>query len=107
MARIDNAATDVAVMEELGGRLRVLRVASRRLTQHELAFQAGVSADTVRRIEAGEAVRSDLLIRVLRVLGLLDRLDGLVPAEDEPNPLDLLAHRQRAPQRVRKSKDES
>ena len=46
-----------------------------------LADQAGVSKRTVERLESGEvAARLSGLVRVCRVLGLLDRLENLVPA---------------------------
>lgn len=54
-----------------------------------LAEQAGVSKRTVERIEAGATTQISTLIRILRVLELLDRLETLVP-EAGPRPMDLV-----------------
>ena len=91
--------TDRAVVEELGRRLAAQRIESGR-TQAALAQEAGVSRATVEKLESGRTVVLPALIRVLRVLGLLDRLDLLVP-EPAPSPLDLLERRGRPRKRVR------
>lgn len=81
--------TDEAVLRELGGRLASARLASN-LTQAELAEEAGVSKRTVERLESGEvASRLSALVRICRVLGLLDRLDALVPPA-VPGPVEQL-----------------
>lgn len=78
--RISSELTDDAVLEELGRRLAAARL-GRNLTQARLAEEAGVSKRTVERLESGEvASRVSGLVRVCRVLKLLDRLDTLVPA---------------------------
>jgi transcriptional regulator with XRE-family HTH domain len=78
--KISNALTDQAILHELGRRLAAARL-ERNLTQAMLAEQAGVSKRTVERLESGEvAARLSGLVRVVRVLGLLDRLENLVPA---------------------------
>jgi transcriptional regulator with XRE-family HTH domain len=53
----------------------------RGLTQAQLADRAGVSRDTVSRLESGEGgVSLETLLRVLRSLGLLEALsDSLDP----------------------------
>jgi len=79
---------DDAVLEELGKRLERRRL-DLQLTQANLAEQAGVSKRTVERIEAGAAAQTLSLIRILRVLGLLQGLDHLVP-RGGPRPMDLL-----------------
>lgn len=90
-------ATDAAALAELGRRLADRRL-ELDLTQGRLAREAGVSKRTVERLEAGESAQLTSLIRVLRALGLLGRLDGLVP-EREPGPLDLLAGAEREARR--------
>ncbi len=88
--------SDEAILKELGGRLAALRLA-RNLTQAQLAHEAGVSKRTVERLESGEvAARLSGLVRVCRILGLMDRLDALVPLP-APSPVEQLrlAGRQR------------
>ena len=77
--------TDEAILEGLGDRLSRFRL-DRNLTQADLAAEAGVHKNTVFRLEAGGSTQLKNIVRVLRVLGLLDRLDTLVP-EPVPSPL--------------------
>jgi len=101
--KITKQATDDAVLAELGGRLARIRL-ERNLTQGQLAEQAGVSKRTVERLEAG-AVATQLsgFIRVCRVLGVLERLDTLVP-EPVPSPVEQLKLRGRQRRRASTSK---
>src|SRR3546814_11464112 len=91
--KIDANLTDERVLTLLGERLLAIRLA-RNLTQAELAEQAGVSKRTLERLESG-AVASQLssLLRVCRALGLLERLEVLVP-EPTPSPLANLTNRE-------------
>ena len=93
-----NSMGDDAVLEELGRRLGQRRIALR-LTQAELAREAGVSKRTIERIEAGAATQSLNLIRILRVLDLLPGLDRLIP-ETGPRPMDLLKLKGKARKRA-------
>jgi transcriptional regulator with XRE-family HTH domain len=87
--KITERLTDEAVLAELGERLSRTRL-ERNLTQRELAAEAGVERKAIQRIEAGDSVTLVSLIRVLRAMGLLEALDGLVP-EPTPSPVELLA----------------
>lgn len=79
--------SDETILRELGNRLAALRLAHN-LTQATLAQEAGVSKRTIERLESGEvATRLSALVRVGRVLGLIDRLDALVPAAT-PGPVE-------------------
>ena len=64
--------TDSLLLEELGASLRRERLA-RNMSQADLGAEAGVSRDTVRRMDAGEPVSTLSLVRSLRVLGIADR----------------------------------
>lgn len=97
--KIISSMTDAAVLRELGARLEGARLAAN-LTQAQLASQAGVSKRTVERLEAGVvAAQLSVLLRVCRVLGLLERLDLLVP-ESGPSPVAQLKFKRRARQRA-------
>jgi len=66
-----------------------LRLA-RNLTQVQLAEQAGLGLRTVQRLESGAAAAQlSGFLRVCRVLGVLDRLDLLLP-EPVPSPIEQL-----------------
>ena len=80
--------TDDAVLEALGRRLERRRI-DFGLTQAKLSEQAGVSKRTVERMEAGAATQTRSLIRILRILDLLQGLDQLIP-ETGPKPMDML-----------------
>lgn len=98
-------ATDSAALAELGERLRRVRI-RRDLTQRDLAHEAGVSVDTVKRVESGRPIGTDNLLRVLRVLGLIEALGLAIPAPT-PSPLERLAHQGAERQRVRHSSRDS
>jgi transcriptional regulator with XRE-family HTH domain len=96
--KIEGLLTDEAILVELGGRLAQRRL-ELQLTQEMLAEQAGVSKRTVERIEAGATAQTSTLIRLLRVLELLDRLETLVP-EAGPRPMDLVKLKGKARKRA-------
>lgn len=107
--KIEKQLTPEAVLTELGR-----RIARRRLdlgiTQADAAEQAGLGKRTVERIEAGGDTQMSTLIRLLRVLELMDGLERLVP-ETGPRPMELLKlkgkERKRASsKRVAKQSDE-
>lgn len=84
--RIEAGNSDELVLEELGSRLARRRL-ERNMTQARLAHEAGVSKATVERVEAGQAVKSTSLIRLLRALGQLEALDKLMP-KPLPSPIE-------------------
>jgi transcriptional regulator with XRE-family HTH domain len=86
--QIGNLLTDSAVLQELGERLARTRL-ERNLTQAQLAHEAGLAPLTVLRLERGEGVKLTSLVRVLRVLGMLEALDRLIP-EPTPSPIELV-----------------
>lgn len=72
----------------------------RGLTQVQLADRAGVSRDTLTRLEKGDGgVSTENLLRVLRALGILDSVTSAL----DPYASDVgrLRSEQRLPQRVR------
>jgi transcriptional regulator with XRE-family HTH domain len=96
--RITHDLTDQAVLHEIGDRLERRRLDAG-LTQAQLAEEAGISKRTVERIEAGHSTDFVMLLRVLRVLQLLEALDQWI--SDLPqSPLVLLKGRGRARKRV-------
>lgn len=101
--RIDTTATDERVLKVLGQRLAQNRL-GRNLTQRGLAEEAGLGLRTVQRLESGSsATRLSGLVRVFRVLGLLARLDAVVP-EASASPLALMAQQGRSRRRASRRK---
>ncbi|NCC05423.1 MAG: helix-turn-helix domain-containing protein [Proteobacteria bacterium] len=96
--KIEGLLTDEAILTELGRRF-VQRRLELQFTQEMLAEQAGVSKRTVERIEAGATAQMSTLIRILRALELLDRLETLVP-EAVPRPMDLVKLKGKARKRA-------
>lgn len=97
--QITSLMTDAAVLAEIGGRVERLRLA-RNITQVELAREAGISRRTLVRLEQGEdGVGAATLLRVLRALGLLNRLEQLVP-DELPSPIEQLRSQGRQRQRA-------
>jgi transcriptional regulator with XRE-family HTH domain len=86
--KIEALNTDDVVLAELGSRLAGTRL-ERNISQAQLASEAGVSKSTVERLETGREVRLASFVRILRALGLLERLDSLLP-EPLPSPIERL-----------------
>jgi len=101
--KISESDSDQAIQDELGRRLAQRRI-ELRLSQADLAEQAGVGKRTVERIEAGESAQATTLIRLFRALELLPALDALIPV-DAIRPMALLRHGGKTPRRVRKREE--
>lgn len=103
---ITNHSSDEAALLELGRRLKRARL-DRNLTQEQLAAEAGVSRQTVVRLEAGGAARLPAFVGVLRALGMLGALGSAIP-EPLPSPIEQLEMQGRRRQRARRrSHDDS
>jgi len=98
--------TDQAILRELGGRFRDLRL-RRNLTQQELADRAALSVTAIKSLEAGRT-RLQTVVSVLRELGRLDDLDQFIaPPGISPIQLARLGgkKRERASGSRRRAKD--
>lgn len=83
---IDFSMTNKAVAKELGKRLKQHRL-NKDFSQKNVADRAGISITAVQGAEKGETTLQTL-IKVLRVLGSLDQLNGFLP-ETEVSPIAL------------------
>jgi transcriptional regulator with XRE-family HTH domain len=98
---ISGELSDDVVMRELGRRIAQLRI-DLNYPQEYLAERAGVGKRTLERLEKGKQVQTSSLVRVLRSLGQMDVLEGLLPAADI-RPMDLLRLKKNRRQRARSS----
>lgn len=94
-----STASSQAIEADLGARLQALRLA-RNVSQATLAEEAGVSRRTITRLEHGDGTSLDTLIRVMRALGLADRLDLLLP-DPAVRPVERVRLKGRERQRAR------
>jgi len=96
--QMSNDSSDAAVLEELGDRLRTIRL-ERNLSQQKVAAEAGVGRMTVHRLEEGESTSLTSLIRILRALGELGELERLLPPPP-PSPIEELERQGRQRKRA-------
>lgn len=91
--QITSRRTNAEIAAELGRRAKQYRIRFLKpsLTQRGLAERAGIAEPTVKRLEAGGNATILTLIAVLRELGLLGNLEGVIPEGIEPSPLEVLA----------------
>jgi putative transcriptional regulator len=89
--KIADGLNDDATLREIGRRARRARL-DRRLTQADLARIAGVARPTVERFESAGVAHLTTLVRILRAMDLLDRLDSLLP-EVDIRPIEALQTR--------------
>jgi transcriptional regulator with XRE-family HTH domain len=92
------AATDQAVLEELGRRLRQRRLDSN-LSQAEVAERAGLDRTTIGQLERDGRASLLTMVQVLRALGALDEIDAFLPPLG-PSPLELARRQGRVRQRA-------
>ena len=101
--KISNQITDEVILRELGARLARARL-ERNLTQAGLDEQAGVSKRTLERMEAGGVTQLVNLVRVCRVLDLLERFEALIP-EPVASPVAQLKLRGKERKRASSARD--
>jgi DNA-binding XRE family transcriptional regulator len=90
------------LLRQMGERIRDARIAAQ-LTQGMLAKRAGVSRDTVTRVERGENIGVEALVRIAIALDAIAEFSALFPERDTRS-LDEILAAQRRPQRVRPRK---
>lgn len=96
-------ASPEAIEASLGRRLERLRL-SKNINQSALAEAAGVSRRTITRLENGEGTSLDTFIRVIRALGVVERLDALLP-DPVTRPVERVKLGGRERKRARMKKD--
>jgi putative transcriptional regulator len=87
------------VLRGIGNRLRDRRIAAD-LTQEQLAKRAGLSRTTVTRLELGDNIGVEPLVRLAIALDAVAEFAGLFPPA-ETRSLDEILAAERKPQRVR------
>jgi transcriptional regulator with XRE-family HTH domain len=99
--------TDIAIIEHIGAKVKARRIAAR-LTQKQLATDAGVSHSALCSLEAGKNTSLLTLVAILRALRSLDLLSGFTKEEEiSPHAYAQMQKASKLPQRVRKSKNTS
>jgi putative transcriptional regulator len=94
-----DSASSEQIEAALCQELAELRLA-RNMTQQQLAEQAGVSLRTIKRLEAGEGTSLDTFIRLLKVLGISNNLEALIP-DQSVRPLERAKQAGKQRQRAR------
>jgi transcriptional regulator with XRE-family HTH domain len=100
-----NVMTDEAILAEIGQRISSHRV-ELNMTQAEVAKKAGMSKRTVENIESGASGQMSNIIRIFRVLNLIENLDRLIP-EPGLKPMDLLKQKRKTRVRASRKKTEA
>lgn len=90
------------ILKEFGQRIKDVRI-SQVMTQKDLCEKAGVSFSTIARIENGEGINTDNLLKVMRALNLLQNWDLLIPEQDQ-TPDEILKEKNKR-KRVSKIKE--
>ena len=97
-----NEMTTPSILREMGARLKEYRL-RKGLMQSELAESAGVGVGTIAKMERGGAVSVQILLSVLRSLGLLENLEQFLP-EPPVSPLLLRKLQGGKIRRIKRSK---
>ena len=96
---------DSSILKILGRNLKQMRL-NARITQSQLAEQAGLSRSTITMLETGKGGTLSSLVAMLRCLQKLNILDSFATAAPI-SPLAVAKLKGRIPQRIYKSKQSS
>lgn len=71
--------TDPSILKLIGERIKEIRQQSG-MKQSELAASAGVGLSTIAKLEKGQSISLQLLVSIMRSLGLLENFESLFPS---------------------------
>lgn len=92
-------------IKDLGEKIKIYRI-MKEMSQQDLADQTGVSKRSISRLEQGESVQLDNLLKILLALELGDNIELLVPDQTK-RPSYYLNTTDSRPKRVRKRTEKS
>ena len=98
-----NQESNATVLRTLGANFKSLRLLSE-MDQKALAYESGVPVRTLSRLENGHAVSLEAVIKVMRALNILDRLELLIPSP-ELSPVQRARHNTAKPRQRASSSD--
>lgn len=96
--KITKLLTDETILAEIGQRISNRRV-ELNMTQAAVAKKAGMAKRTVERIESGASAQMLSVIKIFRVLDLMDNLERMI-TEQGFKPMDLLKQKRKIRVRV-------
>jgi hypothetical protein len=110
MINVHANLTDREIAATLAQRLKQWRIDPKgaAISASELARRSGMGLTPLRRFEKTGGITLRNLIALMRAMGLLERLEGLVPDPASLSPMDILEAqqkkyvRQRAPRRTKR-----
>lgn len=73
--------SNASILTELGSRIKNLRL-SKNKDQQQFSYDSGVSLRTLSRLENGHSISLEAVLKVIRTLGLIERLDLLLPTTE-------------------------
>ncbi|MCD8124482.1 MAG: helix-turn-helix domain-containing protein [Lachnospiraceae bacterium] len=85
--RITGYESNASILQEMGRRIRENRIESN-YSQAEMSERSGVALSTLCRMEKGEGITLENLLKIMRALGCLSNLEMLVP-DTEVRPVEL------------------
>jgi len=94
--------SDRDLIRHLADRIDAIRI-SRHIKESELEELAGISRKTLYNFKQGRGLSLTNFIRLLKALGVVDRLERLFPETNEFSPLT--ADKGEDPKRVRESRN--
>src|ERR1700685_196949 len=99
----ENHLTNTEIAQRLAHAIKAWRISPQgaALSQVELAHKSGMGLTPLKRFEKTGAITLRNLVALLRALNLLNGLEALIPAPDDPGPLALLAAEKKRIQRKR------
>ena len=101
-----NFIGDMTKMNELSKRFKQFRIYCE-LTQEDLSQRSGVSIYTIKKFENGADIRISTLDKLLKVLGMNDAIDNLIPDMRDRPSFRFEEEKGQIRQRVRKSKEKT
>ena len=99
---IDYFMSNDAILRYLGAQMKQMRL-NARLSQRELAEQAGVARSTIIAMENGHGVSLDSIVSVLRVIQKLSVLDAF-ETESLVSPLEIARYAGKMPKKIYKKR---